>query len=225
MFQPSHFCECSIMPAMKFLSAQRWGSRRQWSCHHGSCANGATHRQHFSRLSSKCPGGRYHSSLASAQGPWAAVPWLTLQCFWDSRETWEPLLSFLDIGQTFFLLSFLSCDCDKTLSLSGSELARCWARDSRTLWGAVPSRPRFAISLSLADLSFPSLCHPCLFGGHVSNVILDIYPGSSQRKSHWPIFKVPKGTHLERKGNFLQLIVLFMSLFPVYFRLNYFYPK
>lgn len=142
------------MPVMKFLSEQRWGSRRQWSSHHGSCANCATHRQHFSRLSSKCPGGLYHSSMASAQGPWATVPWLTLQCFLDSRETWEPLLSSLDIGQTSFLLSFLSCDCDKTPLCQGARWPDAELEILEHFEMLCPQDP---------DLSFPFHWRICLF--------------------------------------------------------------
>ena len=62
----------------------------------------------------------------SALGTCTSPPRLTLQYFLDSPETRAPLLRALlslDIGQTFFPLSCLSCDCDKSLPPSGSEVA------------------------------------------------------------------------------------------------------
>lgn len=134
------------MFSMKCCTARLWSSVMQWSCCLWSHTDCATHRQASSMLSAKNSGGLHHS------------PRLTLQCFVDSQETRAPLSSALlslDIGQTFFHLSYLNCDCDKNSSFRewGGLI---WAHYSRsTFWEVVPSRLSFVISVLLVDLSPP----------------------------------------------------------------------
>lgn len=180
------------MSVMKFCTAQLWSSV--------TCAAVAPvaaqivpHTEGlpaFSMLSAECPGDLHHHSQTA------------LAILLDSPETWAPLLRALlslDIGQTFFHLSYLSCECDKNLSPSGNEVA--WSVLTILEVYSEKLYPQGSLSLFQFHWWIHLLQSSQILGGHIANVNLGQLHISSKQKSRWPIFKNPERYAVGKNNN------------------------
>lgn len=194
-------------------------------------------------LSPREPHGLCHTQAGCRPGALEActvTPSLTLQYFLDARETRLLLLSTLlslDVGQSSFCLSSLSCGCDKTLLPQGMRWPDLSSLFEKSVLRSCILKAVLCLFGSTGGLVSPE---SQIFRGHIANVNLTAITCGVPKKTLTHLFlNAPKryivakqNKNETKQKNLLRLTVkiptmiyIFASCFPVCLRLNSLCPQ